>query len=166
MYRSSSAPEHSDIKYPVLNFGVTLGDLESPSSEFSSGPEAFQTAGSNVRLIRKFKVEKRRCGPNRRRTSNSGSSSAPATTCPAASSAQETTAARKWIPFAFRRRQRRRRRDPRGEGQSNSIEGQVQGHVGEHVGDDLEMTLSVDQRRCLDVDLLRNDTASSTTVGR
>ena len=162
MYRSSSAPGHGDINYPVLNFGVTLGDLESPSSEFSSGPEAFQTAGSNVRLIRKSKVEKRRCGPNRRRTSNSGSSSAPATTCPAASSAQETTAARKWIPFTFRRRQRRRRRDTPGDGQSNSIEGQVQGHV----GDDLEMTLSVDQRRCLDVDLLRNDTATSTAVGR
>jgi len=43
------------------------------------------------------------------------------------------------------------------EGKSNSVEGQVQGH-----GDDLEMTLN--NQRWLDVDLLRNDVASSTTA--
>jgi len=124
-------------------------------------PEAFQTAGSNVRLIKKSKVQKRRSGSSRRHSSNNCTSSAPVAKIRADPSTIDNTAARKWIPFTFVRRQRRRHREPQSEGQANSVEGQVPGH-----GDDLEMTLNVDQQRWLDVDLLRNDAASSTTVSR
>jgi len=135
----------------------TLNHAPWPWPTFPRDPEAFQTAGSSVRLIRKSKVEKRCSRSSRRHTSSNDRFSASAATCQVEPTAPDSASARKWITFTFSRRQRHRR-DAQGEGQpANSVEGQVQGH-----GDDLEMTLN--NQRWLDVDLLRNDVASSTTA--
>lgn len=136
-----------------------------PQHRLNTDPEAFQTPGSSVRLIGKSRVEKRRRRFYCRRSSGKDSSlSQPCRGVNCLSPPRRvdatTSATRRLIPFHFTRRQRRRR-EPEGEGQSNPVEGQ--GHGGD---DDLEMTLNDDQQRWLDVDLLRNDVANSTTVGR
>ena len=119
--------------------------------------EAFQSAGTGVRLLGKARTKKRRKRAGRRLSCNKKEvldslcdTRSAAASCPAGADPVDSTAPRKWISLTLGRRRRRQQ-----SGRRNTVtEGQDRGRS------DLEMSLNDEQpERCWvqDVDLLRND---------
>ena len=119
--------------------------------------EAFQSAGTGVRLLGKARTKKRRKRAGRRLSCNKKEvldslcdTRSAAASCPAGADHVDSTAPRKWISLTVGRRRRRQQ-----SGRRNTVtEGQDRGRS------DLEMSLNDEQtERCWvqDVDLLRND---------
>ena len=119
--------------------------------------EAFQSAGTGVRLLGKARTKKRRKRAGRRLSCNKKEvldslcdTRSAAASCSAGADHVDSTAPRKWISLTLGRRRRRQQ-----SGRRNTVtEGQDRGRS------DLEMSLNDEQtERCWvqDVDLLRND---------